>query len=81
MVGGAAVFAVRRLDSGMADRQTRETVLAATFERLAADLRDGRATVYGYDVRTGDHPRERGGVAFSGGWLSFEFEADGADGE
>lgn len=55
----------------------RDDVLAATFERIAADLRDGTATVYGYDVRTGPGPRERGGITYSGGWLSFELERAG----
>ncbi|WP_380675666.1 hypothetical protein [Salinigranum sp. GCM10025319] len=59
----------------------RDDVLAATFERIAADLRDGTATVYGYDVRTEPGPRERGGITYSGGWLSFELERESdADG-
>ena len=29
---------------------TRDEHLAATFERIAAEIRDGEATVYGYDV-------------------------------
>jgi hypothetical protein len=52
----------------------RADALAATFERVAADLREGTATLYSYDVRTEPRPRERGGISYSGGWLSFEFE-------
>ena len=58
----------------------RADALAATFERIAADLRDGTTTVYGYDVRMEPGLRERGGVTYSGGWLSFELEREaGAD--
>lgn len=51
----------------------REDKLAAEFERVAAALRDGEAAVYGYDVDP-DAPAQRGAVAYSGGWLAFEFE-------
>jgi hypothetical protein len=57
----------------------RADALAATFERIAADLRDGTATVYGYDVRTEPGLRERGGVTYAGGWLSFELEREHDD--
>ncbi|WP_136600823.1 hypothetical protein [Salinigranum halophilum] len=56
----------------MSDPTDRNAVLAATFERIASDLRDGSATVYGYDVRLEPRPRERGGVSYTEGWLSFE---------
>jgi hypothetical protein len=56
----------------MSDTRDRDEALAAAFERIAADLRDGTATVYGYDVRTEPRARERGGVSYDDGWLSFE---------
>lgn len=56
----------------MTETTAREDVLAATFEQIAADLRDGSARLYGYDVRTEPRLRERGGVSSSVGWLSFE---------
>ncbi|WP_318568249.1 hypothetical protein [Salinigranum marinum] len=58
----------------MAHTTDRADALATAFERVAADLRDGTATLYGYDVRTEPRPRERGGVSYADGWLSFEFE-------
>lgn len=62
----------------MTETTAREETLAATFERIAADLRDGSATLYGYDVRTEPPLRERGGISSAVGWLSFELvEPDG----
>jgi hypothetical protein len=58
----------------MTDTRDRNEALAAAFERIAADLRDGTATVYGYDVRTEPPLRERGGLSYDDGWLSFELE-------
>ncbi|MFB6165014.1 MAG: hypothetical protein ABEJ31_07630 [Haloarculaceae archaeon] len=55
----------------------RAASLAAEFERVAADLRDGEATLYGYDVRRDRTDRERGGIAYDGGWLTFEIEHPG----
>jgi hypothetical protein len=55
--------------TAVSDRDER---LAARLERIAAELREGDATLYGYDVRTDPRPRERGGVSYSDGWLSFE---------
>jgi len=51
---------------------TRDEHLAATFERIAAEIRDGEATVYGYDVDLDSPRRERGGIACSLGWVEFE---------
>jgi hypothetical protein len=51
---------------------SREERLAADFEELAAALRAGEATLYGYRVRT-DPPVERGAVAAPAGWFEFEF--------
>jgi hypothetical protein len=58
----------------MTDTRDRSAALAATFERIAAELREGTATVYGYDVRVEPRLRERGGVSYTEGWLSFELE-------
>jgi hypothetical protein len=57
----------------MTNPSDRNEVLAAAFERIAADLRAGNATLYGYDVSTEPQLRERGGISHEGGWLSFEF--------
>ncbi len=59
----------------MTDTRDRNTALAATFEQIAAELREDVATVYGYDVRVEPCLRERGGVSHTEGWLSFELRA------
>lgn len=64
----------------MTETTAREEVLAATLEQIAADLRDGSAVLYGYDVRTEPRLRERGGVSSSVGWLSFELVGSSGDG-
>jgi hypothetical protein len=51
----------------------REARLAAELERIAAALRAGEASLYGYRVRT-DPPVERGAVAGPDGWFEFRFE-------
>ncbi|WP_152039791.1 hypothetical protein [Salinigranum salinum] len=56
----------------MTNPTDRNEVLAASFERIAAALRTGDATLYGYDVSTEPQLRERGGISHEGGWLSFE---------
>jgi hypothetical protein len=49
--------------------------LAAEFESVAAALRAGEATVYGYEIRDEPAPaHESGAVSFPGGWLEFRFE-------
>ena len=52
----------------------RADALAAELDRIAAELRTGTATLYGYDVEAEPTERERGGVDYSGGWLSFEID-------
>jgi hypothetical protein len=57
------------------DDHTREARLAEELEAVAAQLREGEATLYGYRVEIdGDRTRERGGVADDGGWLAFELD-------
>jgi hypothetical protein len=54
---------------------SREDRVAAELERLAADLRDGEATLYGYRVET-EPPVERGAVAAPGRWFEFELREE-----
>ncbi|PSQ04753.1 hypothetical protein BRC92_03525 [Halobacteriales archaeon QS_4_69_31] len=59
----------------MTDDHTREARLAEELGAVAAQLREGEATLYGYRVEVdGDRTRERGGVADDGGRLAFELD-------
>jgi len=60
----------------------RTEAIASELERVAAELRTGDAAVYGYRIQREPRERERGAVAYSGGWLAFDVEhPDGWFGE
>ncbi|WP_415378726.1 hypothetical protein [Halosimplex sp. TS25] len=62
----------------MSERRSREDRIAADLESIAAQLREGEATLYGYDVELASDGRvQRGGVACAGGWFAFEFDERG----
>lgn len=52
----------------------RTASLASEFERIAAELRAGEATLSGYEVQREPVEHERGGIDYSGGWLVFELD-------
>lgn len=55
-------------------QRDRADSLASELERVAAELRDGEARLYGYRVEREPAEMERGAITYSGGWLAFEFE-------
>lgn len=58
----------------------RDDAVADAIEAVAAALRDGEATVYGYRVRDDPDPHRTGAVAYPGGWFEFRIEPDDASG-
>jgi len=62
----------------MGEYTEREAAVAATLERVAAALRAGDASLYGYRIQRDPRERERGAVSYADGW--FEFAIDRPDG-
>lgn len=59
----------------MVEHTSRERRLAADLESIAAQLRDGEATLHGYRVDLGPAGRvQRGGITCADGWFAFEFD-------
>jgi hypothetical protein len=55
-------------------QRDRTDYLATELERVATELRDGEARLHGYRIDRDPTERERGAIAYSGGWLEFEFD-------
>ncbi|MFC7141687.1 hypothetical protein ACFQMA_17845 [Halosimplex aquaticum] len=59
----------------MGERRSREDRIAADLESIAAQLREGEATLYGYEVDLDAAGRvQRGGITCADGWFAFEFD-------
>ncbi|MFB6183060.1 MAG: hypothetical protein ABEI96_00760 [Haloarculaceae archaeon] len=76
-VTASVLLRLRGVVDGMSRRRDRAEVVAEELDRVAAELRTGEATLYGYRIKRDPKPAsERGGVVYSGGFLTFEFEAE-----
>lgn len=60
-------------------RRDRNDAVADELERVAGAIRDGEATIYGYDVEYDPIPFESGSVSYPGGWFEFRIERDRDD--
>ncbi|WP_436923085.1 hypothetical protein [Halosimplex amylolyticum] len=59
----------------MGERRSREDRIAADLESIATQLRDGDATLYGYEVELESDGRvQRGGITCADGWFAFELD-------
>jgi|GEM_PF-3147692 len=63
----------------MPARRDRDDAVADQLERVASLVRDGEATIYGYDVEYDPVPYESGSISYPGGWLEFRIEHDDED--